>query len=131
MKQAVIVLGLFCALLSGILFSSFTSKTTVEYDFQQITTIESVIPAGAGRSRMIATSPTGTLEETEMKNFFSISGINFGNVRANDKATTDKISQMVNAGWTLEQVTSGVYSGTDNNSNGIFITRYLFKKVKQ
>ena len=129
-NKSILALSLLCALLTGILLSSFTSKTTVEYDFQQVTTIESVIPAGAGRSRMIASSPSGTIEESEMKNFFSISGINFANVRANDKATTDKISQLVNNGWTLEQVTSGVYSGTDNNSNGIFITRYLFKKVK-
>jgi ABC-type uncharacterized transport system permease subunit len=130
MKQTIIALGLFCALLLGMLFSSFTSKETIEYDFQQITTIESVVPAGSGRSRMIATSSSGTLEEIEMKNFFSISGINFGNVRANDKVMTDKISQLINSGWTLEHATSGVYSGTDNNSNGIFITRYLFKKIK-
>ncbi len=129
-NKSILVLSLLCALLTGILLSSFTNKTNIEYDFQQVTTIESVVPAGAGRSRMISTSPTGTLEESEMKNFFSISGINFANVRANDKATTDKISQLVNNGWTLEQVTSGVYSGTDNNSTGIFITRYLFKKVK-
>lgn len=128
MKQVIIALGLVCALLLGTLLSSFTSKEQVEYDFQQVTTIESVVPMGAGRSRMIATSPTGTLEETELKNFFSISGINFANVRSNDKATTDKISQLVNAGWDLDQITSGVYSGNDNS--GIFITRYLFKKVK-
>ncbi|MGN6645415.1 MAG: hypothetical protein ACTHJT_02695 [Cytophaga sp.] len=129
-NKSILVLSLLCALLTGILLSSFTNKTTVEYDFQQVTTIESVVPMGAGRSRMIATSPSGTIEESEMKNFFSVTGINFANIRANDKATTDKISQLINNGWTLEQVTSGVYSGTDNNSNGIFITRYLFKKVK-
>jgi len=130
MKKIIISLGLLCALLSALLFSSFTNKTAVTYDFQQVTTIESVIPMGAGRSRMIATSPTGTLEETEMKNFFSVSGINFGNIRANDKATTDKISQLVNDGWELTQVTSGVYSGSDSGGNGIFITRYLFKRIK-
>jgi len=130
MNKSILTLSLLCALLTGVLLSSFTNKIEVEYDFQQVTTIESVVPMGAGRSRMIATSPSGTLEESEMKNFFSVAGINFGNVRANDKATTDKISQLVNAGWSLETVTSGVYSGTDSNNNGIFITRYLFKKVK-
>jgi len=130
MNKSILTLSLLCALLTGVLLSSFTNKIEVEYDFQQVTTIESVVPMGAGRSRMIATSPSGTLEESEMKNFFSISGINFSNVRANDKATTDKISQLVNAGWSLENVTSGVYSGTESNNNGIFITRYLFKKVK-
>lgn len=70
MKQTIIVLGLFFSLLLGVLLSSFTNKELIEYDFQQLTTIESVVPAGGGRSRMIATSPSGTLEETEMKNFF-------------------------------------------------------------
>ena len=130
MKQLLIISGLFCALLSGIILSSFTSKVAVEYDFQQITTIESVVPMGAGRSRMIATSSAGKLEDTELKNFFSAVGINFANIRSNDKATTDKISQLVNDGWSLDQITSGVYSGTENGNNGIFITRYLFKKAK-
>jgi hypothetical protein len=130
MKKLTIVLGLACAVMSGILFSSFTKKEQVQYDYQQITTIESVVPMGLGRSRMIATSPTGTMEEIKMENFFSAAGINFGNIRSNDKATTDKISQLVNAGWELEEVTAGVYSGNENNSNGIFITRYLFKKAK-
>jgi hypothetical protein len=130
MKKIVIALALLCTLMFGLLLSSFTNKTTITYDFQQVTTIESVVPMGAGRSRMISTSPTGTLEETNMKNFFSISGINFANIRENDKSTTDKISQLVNEGWELDHVTSGVYSGSDNGSNGIFITRYLFKKIK-
>lgn len=130
MKKLIISLSLLCALMSGLLLSSFTKKTTVTYDFQQVTTIESVIPMGAGRSRMIASSRTGTIEETEMKNFFSATGINFGNIRANDKAITDKIAQLINDGWELHQVTSGVYSGSDNGGNGIFITRYLFRKLK-
>jgi hypothetical protein len=130
MRKLTIALGLTCAALAGIVFSSFTKKEQNQYEYQQITTIESVVPMGLGRSRMISTSPTGTMEETKMENFFSAAGINFGNIRSNDKATTDKISQLVNAGWELEEVTAGVYSGNENNSNGIFITRYLFKKAK-
>lgn len=130
MRKLTIALGFACAVMTGILFSSFTKKEQNQYEYQQITTIESVVPMGLGRSRMISTSPTGTLEETKMENFFSAAGINFGNIRSNDKATTDKISQLVNAGWELEEVTAGVYSGNENNSNGIFITRYLFKKAK-
>ena len=63
-----------------------------------------------------------------MKNFFSIAGINFSNIRANDLKITTKIQELTNEGWVLDDVTSGVFSGNENNSNGIFITRYLFKK---
>jgi hypothetical protein len=130
MRKLTITLGIACAVLTGIVFTSFTKKEHNQYEFQQITTIESVVPMGLGRSRMIATSPTGTMEEIKMENFFSAAGINFGNIRTNDKATTDKITQMVNSGWELQDITSGVYSGNENNSNGIFITRYLFRKAK-
>jgi hypothetical protein len=130
MRKLTITLGIACAVLTGIVFTSFTKKELNQYEFQQITTIESVVPMGLGRSRMIATSPTGTMEEIKMENFFSAAGINFGNIRSNDKATTDKITQMVNSGWELQDITSGVYSGNENNSNGIFITRYLFRKAK-
>jgi hypothetical protein len=130
MRKLTITLGIACAVLTGIVFTSFTKKEHNQYEFQQITTIESVVPMGLGRSRMIATTPTGTMEEIKMENFFSAAGINFGNIRTNDKATTDKITQMVNSGWELQDITSGVYSGNENNSNGIFITRYLFRKAK-
>jgi hypothetical protein len=94
--------------------------------FVQVTTIESVVPAGLGRSRMITASSSGALEEIKMENFFSMGGINFGNVRSNDKMITDKITQLTADGWELVQVTPGVYAG--DKSTGIFITRYLFKK---
>jgi len=104
---------------------SFKSNTKSS-QYVQITTIESVVPGGMGRSRMITASPSGSLEEVKMENFFSMTGINFENVRSNDKMITDKISQMTNDGWELVQVTPGVYAA--DKSTGIFITRYLFKK---
>ena len=94
----------------------------------QITAVESVVPAGIGRSRMISIDQNGKMEEIKMKNFFSIAGINFGNIRENDLKITTKIQELSNDGWELYDVTSGVFSGNENNSNGIFITRYLFKK---
>ncbi|MBX9850290.1 MAG: hypothetical protein K2X86_00860 [Cytophagaceae bacterium] len=94
--------------------------------FLQITTIESVVPAGIGRSRMITVSAGGQMEELKMENFFSITGINFENVRLNDKMITDKITQLNSDGWQLVTVTPGVYAA--DKSTGIFITRYLFKK---
>lgn len=103
-------------------FTSQGSKTV----YTQITTIESVVPGGLGRSRMITTGPDGAFKEVPMENFFSLVGINFGNVRQNDKTITDKINEMTSEGWTLEHINSGVY-GADK-STGIFVTRYLFKK---
>ena len=95
-------------------------------EFTLVTTIESVVPGGLGRSRMITTTSDGQLKETPMENFFSLVGINFGNVRQNDQAITDKITQMTKEGWELTNVNSGVYSG--EKSVGIFVTRYLFKR---
>ncbi len=94
--------------------------------YTQVTTIESVVPGGLGRSRMITTDPSGEYKELDMENFFSMVGINFKNVRKNDKTITDKLNQMTEEGWTLDQVNSGVYSA--DKSTGIFVTRYLFKK---
>ena len=94
----------------------------------QITAVESVVPGGMGRSRMISIDDAGKMEETKMKNFFSLAGINFSNIRENDLSITTKIQELTAEGWELYDVTSGVFSGNENNTTGIFITRYLFKK---
>lgn len=112
-------------------------------DFKMITVVESVIPGGLGRSRMITTDHSGSLEEVKLKNFFSLVGINFSNIKENDVAITDKITKLYVDGWELMDVTSGVYSSADMNvtdtkdgssgsssSTGIFITRYLLKRAK-
>jgi hypothetical protein len=95
-------------------------------EFLQITTVESVVPAGLGRSRMITKKPDGSVDEIKLENFFSLTGINFGNIRLNDKIITDKIQQLTAEGWKLAFVTPGVY-GADK-STGVFITRYLFSR---
>ncbi len=108
------------------------------YEYKQITVIESVVPGGLGRSRMLVNDDKGDLEEVKLKNFFSLVGINFGNVKKNDMKITSKVSELTQKGWELQDVTSGVYSSTSvsggddlgisANATGIFITRYLFKK---
>jgi hypothetical protein len=108
---------------ASILLASFACFSQ---EYLQITTVESVVPGGLGRSRMITTKPNGEMEEINLENFFSMVGINFGNIRNNDKIITQKITELSKEGWKLEHVTSGVY-GADK-STGIFITRYLFKK---
>ena len=108
-----------------------------EYEFKQITTVESVVAGGIGRSRMITTSSKGNIEEVKMKNFFSLTGINFGNIRQNDKQIAEKLTQLSNEGWEFISVNTGVYSGgidnalVANSGVGLFITRYLFKRRKK
>jgi hypothetical protein len=49
-------------------------------------------------------------------------------VQSNERAIIEKINQLTIEGWELHQVTSGVQSPSASKSQGIFITRYLFKK---
>ena len=42
------------------------SGTTVKKQFMQITTVESVVSGGLGRSKMIITSPDGSQTETDL-----------------------------------------------------------------
>ncbi|MEZ5082574.1 MAG: hypothetical protein R2750_03880 [Bacteroidales bacterium] len=118
-------------ILSGIaLLFAFKSPTPqAKVEWYQVTVIESVVPGGVGRSRMICQDANGKMEETKLENFFSLAGINFGNVRENDQQITNKITELTNDGWALTDVTSGVYSGSGNNTNGIFITRYLYSRI--
>ncbi len=98
-------------------------------EFTQITTVESVVPGGLGRSRMISVDAQGNMKEEKLDNFYSMVGINFENIRMNDLAITRKINDMYAAGWELKFVTTGVESGQDKT--GLFITRYLFIKGKK
>lgn len=127
-------------------------------EYKVITTIESIVPMGLGRSRIIENkevmeSEAFTTErtagkdgekqrdvkrkdakienfaETKMLNFYSGVGINFQNIASNDALITDKINDLVKDGWELTFVTSGVESkGSKDDNQGIFITRYIFKK---
>ena len=123
-----------------------------------ITVVESIVPMGLGRSRMIehqqAQDPDaltterteGTdsnqgkikrkdikideFSETKLLNFFSGVGINFQNIASNDAVITAKINQMIDEGWELAFVTSAVESEAGaEDPNGIFITRLFFRKT--
>lgn len=107
-------------------FILFSGQVAFCQEFLQVTTIESVVPGGLGRSRMITQSPSGELEEIKMENFYSMVGINFQNIRTNDKQITEKITELAKQGWKLQFVTSGVESS--DSKAGIFITRYLFSE---
>ncbi len=100
-----------------------------KYEYLQISAVESVVPGGFGRSRLITTGTDGQVMETDLKNFYSLVGINFKNIQNNDKVIVERINQLAQEGWELIAVTSGVESSTEKT--GLFITRYLFKRLKK
>ena len=121
---------------SLIIFAFATNVAAQEYRI--ITTIESIVPAGLGRSRILdhkqpedykafttertdgKKSEQGDIrredvriehfEETKLLNFFNLGGINFQNVSSNDAVVSSKLTEMANEGWELAFVTSGVES---------------------
>jgi len=124
--------------------------------FKVITSVESIIPSGLGRSRIISATEdrdykeftseqteedntrnksdradirVKNFEETKLLNFYNIGGIRFQNIAANDALISSKINAMVAEGWELAFVTSAVESDSGkDDGQGIFITRYIFKK---
>ena len=128
---------------------------TVEYKI--ITSVESIVPNGLGRSRLMSanddkdyTEYTSTqteddntrnksdrkemrvkgFDETKLLNFYNIGGIRFQNIATNDAIVTSKINAMTAEGWELTFVTSGVESSGKGDNQGIYITRYIFKRTK-
>ncbi len=96
--------------------------------YMQFSTVESIIPAGIGRSKMITVMPDGTKTEEDLLNFYSMVGINFGNISSNNIAITRKINDLVSQGWEFDKVLTGTQSPAENNGQGIFISRYFFKR---
>lgn len=105
-------------------------KTDSSKQFLQITTVESVISGGAGRSKMIITNPDASQEEVDLENLFSMMGINFKNIKSNELKITQTLKNYTDKGWKLEQVTPLSVS-PGQSSNGIFMTRYLLSKTGQ
>jgi hypothetical protein len=135
--------------------SSFAQK----YEFRIVTTVESIVPSGLGRSRMTSSNETRDFkeftttrseednsrnasdradirvkgfDETKLLNFYNIGGIRFQNIVANDAVVTSKLNAMSEEGWDLAFVNSGVESDAGKDDGvGIFITRYVFKRLKK
>ena len=142
-------------LLTALAFATLTVVQAQEY--KVITTIESIVPGGLGRSRVIENkseisskdlttertdgkkSGQGSVKrksikvdkfsETKLLNFYAISGINFRNIASNDAVMSDLINELVKDGWEMAFVTSAVESDAGElDGHGIFITRYIFKR---
>ena len=136
----------------------FSLDTMAQVEYKVITSVESIVPGGLGRSRIVSADEdrdykdftTGQtkedntrnkskrsdirvkdFEETKLLNFYNLGGIRFQNIVANDALISSKINTMVNEGWELAFVSSAVESDAGkNDGNGIFITRYIFKRNK-
>ena len=139
--------------------ATFALLATVSSNAQQykvVTSVESIVPNGLGRSRIVNAleekdykeytsvrseedntrnkSDRGDIrvknfEETKLLNFYNLGGIRFQNIAANDALITNMINTMISEGWSLEFVVSAVESeGGKGDGKGIFITRYIFKK---
>ncbi|APY08853.1 hypothetical protein BWZ20_11315 [Winogradskyella sp. J14-2] len=133
-------------------------KPQAQVEYKVVTCVESIVPNGLGRSRMISANETKDYkeftstrsddkdkdeknkskrneirvkeyDETKLLNFYNLGGIRFQNIAANDAVMTSKINDMVAQGWELVFINTGVESeGGKGDGQGIFITRYTFKR---
>ena len=120
MKKLLLVLVIFVTLSSGA-YAQQNEK------FMQITTIESVVGGGFGRSKMIVTKEDGSQEEKDLENLFSMTGINFKNIKSNESFILQTIKSYTDAGWKL-YATVPLTLSPGQNGSGIFMTRYLLIK---
>jgi len=110
-------------------YSFRPQPATTAYTYRQFSTIESVVPGGLGRSRVIISDQGDQEVGKDMMNFYSMVGINFKNIANNDRIIVETINQYINEGWELHTVTTGVNSAAEGKGGtGIFITRYLLRK---
>ena len=106
------------------------SAPAPSYEYQTFTTIESIVPGGIGRSRMLLDNGSGSLDEEKIKNLYSVVGIKMENIFNNDLSVTEKLNDLSEDGWELAFTNTGVQSPTDGGSNGIYCTRYILRRVK-
>jgi hypothetical protein len=162
MKKNLLFIGL---LVIGFISFSFINleksnedKPVSLVEYKVVTVVESIVPNGLGRSRMISAneqkdykeyttvrsgdkgkdeknkSKRGEIrikdyDETKLLNFYNIGGIRFQNIAANDAIMTSKVNTMITEGWELAFINTGVESsGGKGDGQGIFITRYTFKR---
>jgi len=162
MKKITLILAPGAVITVAFLMYSFSAKEeknkAAQYEFTSFTVVESILPSGVGRSRMIYTleqrdykafTTTRTeednernksdrseirvnnFEETKLLNFFNLGGIRFQNIAANDAVINSKVNAMLNEGWEIVNIVAGVESSTSvNGDDGIFISRFYFKRAK-
>ena len=140
--------------IAAFLVSNFAISQS--YDYKIVTSVESVVPGGLGRSRIIEnggnvdyTQFTTTrskdgkektskdrsdvkiddLKESTLVNFYSLVGINLQNIASNDAMMTSLLKKYNKDGWELIHITSAVESDAGKgDGDGIFISRFYFRK---
>ncbi len=117
MKKATILVALFVA-------CYFNVSAQNRQRFMQITTIESVVSAGFGRSKMLITKEDGSQEERDLENLFSMTGLNIKNIKSNENNILQVLRTYTDEGWKLLSTVPLTLS-PNQNGNGIFMTRYL------
>ena len=155
MKKRIAIVFL---LVLGSLTIQAQEMTTQNFnEWRIVTVVESIVPMGLGRSRMVENmtdvntedfrttrvdgkkSSQRTVSRKELKvdkfyeakllNFFSAAGINFQNIASNDAMIAARIMELESEGYSLVYVTSAVESvGGKDDDSGIFISRMYFKK---
>lgn len=103
------------------------AQTSITSQYMQITTIESTVSGGGGRSKIIFTYEDGRQEETDMMNLFSLLGINFKNIQANDSQIVKALTEFAKQGWKLVTTIPLVPVSEDNS---LCMTRYLLMREK-
>jgi hypothetical protein len=135
---------------------TLSGASTFAQEYKIITVVESIIPAGLGRSRMIevtekkdhndltteridgkksservkrSAAKVENLKETKLLNFYSATGLQFYNIASNDAIVMSKLNELATEGWELKFVNSGVESDAGSqDGNGIYVTRYILFK---
>lgn len=102
------------------------------YQYLQMTTIESVVAGGLGRSRVLFTPDFKGTKEAQMENLFSLTGINIKNVQANEETILRYLGEVTADGWELVQTVplTQTLTSAGSTNQGIFMTRYLFRKAR-
>lgn len=140
-----------------VLFTSWVDFQAQTIEYKIVTSVESIVPAGLGRSRVIenneykeftpvmatdagrqkdnksrSENKIENFKETNLLNFYSLVGINFQNIASNDSTLSSVLNAYTKEGWELAFVNSGVESDAGgDDGNGLFITRFVFKRVKK
>ncbi|MEM7511481.1 MAG: hypothetical protein AAF388_11145 [Bacteroidota bacterium] len=145
--------------LFGLLMATFFAfeSAHAQTEYKVITMVESIVPGGLGRSRLIENkaelnideyttertngknsgmgsvkrkdAKIGAFAESKILNLYTLVGLNFQNIASNDALITSKLNQLSAEGWELAHVVSGVESDSgETDGNGIYITRFIFKR---
>jgi len=128
------------------LFGFFTSSWA-QTQIKILTVVESIVPMGIGRSRIIESVDTISstplsdvntsrdemkiekFNEIKLLNLYSGVGINFQNIASNDAIVTAKLISLLREGWKISFVLGGVESNSGkDDGQGIFVTRYILTK---